>query len=236
MKYLGLIVLAAVVAAPAQAAVVYSNNFESENGGAGALNYNSFNGLTVSDGTVDLVGGSFGITCSPAGGLCVDLDGSSSNSGVLASTNVFAFGANQRVTLSFALSGSQIFGIDDTVAALRLSSPQLLTSTGYTHNGSVIDQGPSTADTLTLPIGTASVASFGQFTLFFRSSQAGQVRFDFSTTSNDNVGAVLDDVSLSVADAVAPVPEPTTWALMIGGFGMAGAAVRRRIRTAVIFA
>ena len=26
------------------------------------------------------------------------------------------------------------------------------------------------------------------------------------------------------------VPEPTTWALMIGGFGMAGAALRRRVR------
>jgi hypothetical protein len=32
------------------------------------------------------------------------------------------------------------------------------------------------------------------------------------------------------------VPEPATWAMMIGGFGMLGAAARRRGRTAVAFA
>jgi len=32
------------------------------------------------------------------------------------------------------------------------------------------------------------------------------------------------------------VPEPATWALMIGGFAMAGAAARRRVRTTVTYA
>ena len=37
------------------------------------------------------------------------------------------------------------------------------------------------------------------------------------------------------AGALAPIPEPATWAMMIGGFGMAGAAMRRRT-TKVVFA
>lgn len=71
---------AAAFAAPAQAGVVYSNNFDSENGGNTALNYNGFNGLTVTNGTVDLVkSGDFGIICAGAAGACVDLDGSTND-------------------------------------------------------------------------------------------------------------------------------------------------------------
>jgi len=40
----------------------------------------------------------------------------------------------------------------------------------------------------------------------------------------------IDDINLNGA-----VPEPASWALMLGGFGLAGAAMRRR-RTAVRFA
>jgi hypothetical protein len=38
--------------------------------------------------------------------------------------------------------------------------------------------------------------------------------------------------SLVVGNGAAAVPEPASWALMIGGFGMAGGMLRRR-RTAV---
>ena len=31
-----------------------------------------------------------------------------------------------------------------------------------------------------------------------------------------------------INESIAAIPEPTTWALMIGGFGLAGAALRRR--------
>lgn len=34
----------------------------------------------------------------------------------------------------------------------------------------------------------------------------------------------------------APVPEPATWAMMVGGFGLLGGAMRRRQRTAVTYA
>jgi hypothetical protein len=32
------------------------------------------------------------------------------------------------------------------------------------------------------------------------------------------------------------VPEPATWAMMVGGFGLIGGAMRRRQRTSVRFA
>ena len=34
--------------------------------------------------------------------------------------------------------------------------------------------------------------------------------------------------TLTITPAIAAVPEPTTWAMMIGGFGLAGATLRRR--------
>jgi hypothetical protein len=40
----------------------------------------------------------------------------------------------------------------------------------------------------------------------------------------------LDDIS------VVAVPEPAAWGMMIGGFGLAGMAMRRRVRTAITYA
>ncbi|MDP3370868.1 MAG: PEPxxWA-CTERM sorting domain-containing protein [Brevundimonas sp.] len=46
-----------------------------------------------------------------------------------------------------------------------------------------------------------------------------------AATSGGNGGVFFDKISVQSAGAV---PEPATWALMIGGFGMAGAMLRRR--------
>jgi len=55
----------------------------------------------------------------------------------------------------------------------------------------------------------------------------------------DYVGLFLIDGPGTVTRGAAPAstaPEPATWALMLGGFGVIGAAMRRRHRTAVRFA
>ena len=43
-------------------------------------------------------------------------------------------------------------------------------------------------------------------------------------------------VTASASAAIAAVPEPATWAMMIGGFGVIGAAARRRRRVTAAFA
>jgi len=53
------------------------------------------------------------------------------------------------------------------------------------------------------------------------------VNFDFGLTG-------FDDIGLTLADAHSAAPEPAAWALMIGGFGLAGAALRRRRSLAAV--
>jgi len=61
---------------------------------------------------------------------------------------------------------------------------------------------------------------------------AGNYVFRFAETDNQsNFTAGLDNVSV-IGGAV---PEPASWAMMLGGFGLVGGAMRRR-RTAVRFA
>src|SRR5215469_8200682 len=70
---------------------VFTDNFDTEGApGVSILNYGSFANWTVSNGTVDLVAipNGFGISTCPgaASGKCVDLDGSTSDAGVMTST------------------------------------------------------------------------------------------------------------------------------------------------------
>lgn len=69
---------------------------------------------------------------------------------------------------------------------------------------------------------------------------ADPLRINFSSIYDpDQNGAIrqvlLDDVRLTASNEVAgAVPEPATWATMIGGLGMVGAAARRRRRNVAI--
>ena len=92
------------VAQPAAATVIFSDDFNAENGGVGALNYTGFANWGVSGvgETVDLIGNGF-FDFYPGNGLYVDLDGSTGNAGVLTTNSFFGPGS---YVLSFNLAGS----------------------------------------------------------------------------------------------------------------------------------
>jgi hypothetical protein len=66
---------------------------------------------------------------------------------------------------------------------------------------------------------------FQSYTYTLTPHASGWMTLNFGTTSHDNVGPILDNVSASGA-----VPEPASWALMLGGFGLVGGAMRSRRR------
>ncbi|MBT2185966.1 PEPxxWA-CTERM sorting domain-containing protein [Sphingobium nicotianae] len=56
--------------------------------------------------------------------------------------------------------------------------------------------------------------------------------FSSLSTASSNLGVGLDNVSVDLLSSA--VPEPATWALMVGGLGLAGGMMRRRKMSAVL--
>lgn len=108
------VMLVLTAAGTAQATVLLSDNFNSENAGAGTLNYAGFANWTVSDGSVDLCGNGF-CDVLPGNGLYVDMDGSTGNAGKLTSVATFTLTPGLTYTLSFDLAGNQRGGTGDAV-------------------------------------------------------------------------------------------------------------------------
>jgi hypothetical protein len=88
-----------------------------------------------------------------------------------------------------------------------------------------VDDTPTTFKTsyTTTTSPSTSFTARGTGSFYLNANTLYQVRF-LGTNSGDTT-SFIDDVALT---AVTGVPEPTQWALMIGGFGFAGLAARRR--------
>ena len=195
MKKLLAIAAAALLPTLAQAAPpVFADDFNSNTYG---LNKTPTGWSILDNGTVDVVGtGGFGYLCAAGGGMFIDLDGSSGNAGIL-SRNL-SLTAGMTYTAYFDIAGSQ-----------RGGSESLLVSFG-------------TATLLLDPL--ASGSPWTTYSLTFTPTASGSFGLTFNNAGGDNMGAMLDNVS------VVAVPEPESYALLLAGLGLMGTVARRRAR------
>lgn len=183
---------ASVFSVSATAATVFSDNFDSY--APLQLNWTppGASGWSVTDGTVDLIGPGL-FDLLPGNGNYIDLDGSSANSGLFSNSVNLTGGITY--TLSFDLAGSQ-----------RGTSETVDVSFGSTNASFSLN----------------SADPFSTYVLNFTPISSGSYSFGYQNSGGDNVGILLDNVSVSA------VPEPETYAMLLVGLGLLGFTVRRR--------
>lgn len=123
------------------------------------------------------------------------------------------YGLNE-TSISFSQTNGGLFSLSSLDAAqtfLGMGRPLTLTLTGIKANSVV---------TSTIFVGADAAGTFATFTF------ADFVNLSSLTItgSQDYPEFALDNVVLNAG----AVPEPATWTMMIGGFGMVGGAMRRR--------
>ncbi len=175
-------VVAVALAGTASANVVFYDNFDSYNGGAGQTNFSNFGGTwTVKNGTVDLIGNGLHDFLQ-GNGLYIDLDGSSYDAGEFVSKTLnLAPGSYE---LRFDLAGNHRNSTDSATATVTVGIASV--SANYT---------------------LVSSAPFQQMVIPFTVSGIDPVTLSFQAQSNDNIGLLLDNVEV----AAVPLPA-ASWA------------------------
>lgn len=197
--------VATIAGAPAQAAIIFSDNFDADNA-TSALNFNALLNWTVEDGTIDYIrSGGFGISCVGGTGGCLDMDGSTANAGRILSTQVFTLDPGVTYTLSLDVSGNQRGGASDAF------------SFGFW------DGAPFSSVSISA---ISPAQSFTTYAFALTVTSTETVRLFVEGAGGDNIGVILDNVVFS-DDQAAQAPEPASLLLM--GVALMGAArVRRR--------
>ena len=222
LKRLVLAAAAVVIVPAAVQAQSFQENFDSlGTPGTSTLNFNSFPSFTAT-GNVDLVqSGDYGITCAGGSGKCIDLDGTTGPGGLISSA--IAYTAGQTFTISFAVSGNQRAAGQTDDFSFSADFGQALTFDGTCSSNVGCFPGTYTqTGTGTFSYLFGGADPFQTFTFTLTPHASGMLTLNFGTTSADNIGPILDNVS------VQGVPEPATWGLVILGFGAVGGSMRRR--------
>jgi choice-of-anchor C domain-containing protein len=213
LKKLALAVLLGMAASGAHAAAFVNGGFESNSCGVPSGSFgtlgtgsNCITGWTVSSGSIDLINGYWE---AQEGTHSVDLAGNSPGS----ISQTFDTIIGQLYSVDYFLSGNPDGG---DIAKLGVVSA---IDGGIVQSATFLGlQGTSRQDMNYIGYNFTFTATGAATTLSFASD-----------TSEGAFGAALDAVSVSA------VPEPTTWAMMLGGFGMVGYSMRaaRRRKTAL---
>jgi hypothetical protein len=177
------------------ATLIFSDNFNTENGGMGQLNYNFFANWSVSNGTVDLIGSPHGFyDFFPSNGLYVDLDGTSFQAGTFTSTAIPVTPGSY--ILSFLLGGSQ----RGDVNTVQVNVSGGLASSTYTLASNV----PLTLETIS-------------FTILAPTT----INLSFQNVGNsNNIGLILDNVNLNRVSTAVPDSGSTIVFLGIAMIGL----------------
>jgi hypothetical protein len=158
-------------------------------------------------GTVDLIGAGTPFDFYPGNGFYVDMDGSNGLPGTLQTIQSFGPGS---YTLTFDLGGN---------------------ARGDVNKTTVITLG-NFAASLTLASGAPL-----QLQTFSFTTTGGQLAFADLPGGNQDIGNILDNVTLSMNIVTGPgVPEASTWAMMLVGFAGLGFVGYRASRRSAAFA
>jgi hypothetical protein len=196
------LVCAAMIPCLAQAATIYTDNFNADTAGLGLTPGTDVPaGWSITNaGSVDIVANVniYGIKCRGPGptGNCIDLDGTTNKSGKLVSPGLVLTGG-QTYTAQFSLSGNDRIKQTDKVT---------------------IDFGTAMSS-----ISVKKNDPFNVDSLNFTPKFTGTYHLSFLDNSNDNIGAILDNVKV-----VQAVPLPAAAWLLLSGLAGMGLMARRR--------
>jgi hypothetical protein len=131
------------------------------------------------------------------------------------------------------INGSVFSGDANLVASAQNTTSGVLITPGFNDDPNVANlvftyTGPAFRTT-TGPLAPFNFAAIGARSTFSRTA----VDAFFTLTTKNNPAAERNQPVFTLGQISVPVsaiPEPASWAMMIGGFGMLGAAARRRTR------
>ena len=153
----------------------FIDEFDSENGGVGVLDYTMFNNFNVTQGSVDLIGNDLFVIY-PGNGLYVDLNGSSGQSGKMESMQDIAPGA---YILRFLIGNNPDVG--------QVNS---MTVSLGTYSETFLRDGNMDLELISRAV--------------FVDSQS-KLRFETPFSDNDNGGVIIDAISVTPVPEPSPV-------------------------------